>query len=122
MIELVLSLLVILRRDDPPLDGVAVGTRTWRVSRDTEQSSPTLAARLQAVTVLSARWQELVERKLTKAISKLTKKHGGSLTIFAVLTARTLYTYKYEVAINNDKLHRPAFSFFEWVGEISQRR
>ena len=28
-----------------------------------------------------------------------------------MLTARTLYTYKYEVAINNDKVHRPAFSF-----------
>ena len=42
---------------------------------------------------------------------KVTEKLGGSLSIFAVLTARTLYTYKYEVAINNDKLHRPAFSF-----------
>ena len=41
--------------DDPPLDGVAVGTRTWRVSRDTEQSSPTLAARLQTVNILSLR-------------------------------------------------------------------
>ena len=64
-------------------------------------------------------WQELVERKLTKAKSiyswqktKLTKKRGGSLTIFAVLTARTLYTYKYEVAINNDKLHRLASVFY----------
>ena len=28
-----------------------------------------------------------------------------------MLTARTLYTYKYEVAINNDKVHRPALSF-----------
>ena len=28
-----------------------------------------------------------------------------------MLTARTLYTYKYEVAINNDKVQRPAFSF-----------
>ena len=78
-------------------------------------------ARLQAVTVLSAKWQELVERKLTKAISiyswqktKLTKKRGGSLTIFAVLTARTLYTYKYEVAINNDKVHRSAAFFYPW--------
>ena len=78
-------------------------------------------ARLQTVTVLSAKWQELVERKLTKAISiyswqktKLTKKRGGSLTIFAVLTARTLYTYKYEVAINNDKVHRSASSFLSW--------
>ena len=34
-----------------------------------------------------------------------------SLSIFAVLTARTLYTYKYEVAINNDKVHRPALCF-----------
>ena len=42
---------------------------------------------------------------------RVTEKRGGSLSIFAVLTARTLYTYKYEVAINNDKLHRPA-SFF----------
>ena len=78
-------------------------------------------ARLQTVTVLSAKWQELVERKLTKAISiyswqktKLTKKRGGSLTIFAVLTARTLYTYKYEVAINNDKVHRSAAVFYPW--------
>ena len=28
-----------------------------------------------------------------------------------MLTARTLYTYKYEVAINNDKVHRSASSF-----------
>ena len=28
-----------------------------------------------------------------------------------MLTARTLYTYKYEVVINNDKVHRPALSF-----------
>ena len=28
-----------------------------------------------------------------------------------MLTARTLYTYKYEVAINNDKVHRPALCF-----------
>ena len=42
---------------------------------------------------------------------KATKKRGGSLTIFAVLTARTLYTYKYEVAVNNDKLHRSASVF-----------
>ena len=78
-------------------------------------------ARLQTVTVLSVKWQELVERKLTKAKSiyswqktKLTKKRGGSLTIFAVLTARTLYTYKYEVAINNDKVHRSAAVFYPW--------
>ena len=57
-------------------------------------------------------------RKLIKAKINLfsveyrvTEKRGGSLSIFAVLTARTLYTYKYEVAINNDKVHRPAFSF-----------
>ena len=37
MIEIVLSLLVILRGDNPPLDVVAVGTRMWRVSRDTNQ-------------------------------------------------------------------------------------
>ena len=78
-------------------------------------------ARLQTVTVLSAKWQELVERKLTKAISiyswqktKLTKKRGGSLTIFAVLTARTLYTYKYEVAINNDTVHCSMVFFYPW--------
>ena len=76
-------------------------------------------ARLQTVTVLSAKWQELVERKLTKAISiyskqntKLTKKRGGSLTIFAVLTARTLYTYKYEVVVNNGKLHCSPSAFY----------
>ncbi len=45
---------------------------------------------------------------------KATKKLGGSLTIFAVLTARTLYTYKYEVAINNDKLHHSASVFYPW--------
>ena len=57
-------------------------------------------------------------RKLIKAKINLfsveyrvTEKRGGSLSIFAVLTARTLYTYKYEVAINNDKVHRPALSF-----------
>ena len=57
-------------------------------------------------------------RKLIKAKINLfsveyrvTEKRGGSLSIFAVLTARTLYTYKYEVAINNDKVHRPASSF-----------
>ena len=42
---------------------------------------------------------------------KATKKLGKSLVIFAVLTARTLYTYKYEVAVNNDKLHRSASVF-----------
>ena len=42
---------------------------------------------------------------------RVTEKRGGSLSIFAVLTARTLYTYKYEVAINNDKVHRSASSF-----------
>ena len=57
-------------------------------------------------------------RKLIKAKINLfsveyrvTEKRGGSLSIFAVLTARTLYTYKYEVAINNDKVHRPALCF-----------
>ena len=35
-----------------------------------------------------------------------------SLSIFAVLTARTLYTYKYEVAINNDKLYGLASVFY----------
>ena len=46
---------------------------------------------------------------------KATKKLGTSLVIFAVLTARTLYTYKYEVAVNNDKLHRPASAFYPWI-------
>ena len=67
MIELVLSLLGILRRNGPPLDGVAVGTRTWRVSRDTKQSSPTLVAQLWTATILFCEGQELVGRKLTKA-------------------------------------------------------
>ena len=49
---------------------------------------------------------------LFSAEYKATKKLGGSLTIFAVLTARTLYTYKYEVAINNDKLHSSASVFY----------
>ena len=57
-------------------------------------------------------------RKLIKAKINLfsveyrvTEKRGGSLSIFAVLTARTLYTYKYEVANNNDKVHRSASAF-----------
>ena len=29
-----------------------------------------------------------------------------------MLTARTLYTYKYEVAINNDKVHRSVAVFY----------
>ena len=45
---------------------------------------------------------------------KATKKRGSSLTIFAVLTARTLYTYKYEVAINNDTVHCSAAVFYPW--------
>ena len=61
--------------DDPPLDGVAVGTRTWRVSRDTEQSSPTLAARLQAVTVLSVLAEASRNRKLTKAKSIYSRQN-----------------------------------------------
>ena len=78
-------------------------------------------ARLQTVNVLLVRWQELVESKLTKAKSiyskkntKLTKKRGGCLTIFAVLTARTLYTYKNEVAINNDRVYRSVTAFYPW--------
>ena len=55
---------------------------------------------------------------MTKAISiyswqntKLQRNVAISLSIFAVLTARTLYTYKYEVANNNDKVHRSALAF-----------
>ena len=69
MIEIVLSLSGVLGWNDPPLDGVAVGTRTWRVSRDTEQSSPTLAARLQTVNILSCEGTGASRRKLIKAKS-----------------------------------------------------
>ena len=31
-----------------------------------------------------------------------------------MLTARTLYTYKNEVAINNDKAHCSAVAFYPW--------
>ena len=75
-------------------------------------------ARLQTVNILSCEGTGASRRKLIKAKINLfsveyrvTEKRGGSLSIFAVLTARTLYTYKYEVAINNDKVQRPAFSF-----------
>ena len=50
----------------------------------------------------------------SKKNTKLTKKRGCCLTIFAVLTARTLYTYKNEVAINNDNTYRSAVAFYPW--------
>ena len=61
--------------DDPPLDGVAVGTRTWRVSRDTEQSSPTLAAQLQTVNILSCEGTGASRRKLIKAKSIYSRQN-----------------------------------------------
>ena len=48
----------------------------------------------------------------SKKNAKLTKKRGGCLSIFAVLTARTLYTYKNDVAINNDKAYCSAAAFY----------
>ena len=40
------------------------------------------------------------------------KKRGSSLTIFAVLTARTIHLLWVEVANNNDKVHRSAVIFY----------
>ena len=42
----------------------------------------------------------------------LTEKRGSSLSIFAVLTARTIHLIWVEVAINNDKVHRSAVIFY----------
>ena len=67
MIVFVLSFLGFLRMNDPPLDGVAVGTRTWRVPSWHGQSSPTLAARLQTVNILSCEGTGASRRKLIKA-------------------------------------------------------
>ena len=118
MIEIVLSLSGVLRWTILLLMG-SQSVLEWGGCLVTQINySSTLAARFQPVTILCCDGTGASRRKLTKAKSiysqqktKLTKKRGGSLSIFAVLTARTLYTYKYEVAINNDKVQRPAFSF-----------
>ena len=60
MIELVLSLLVILRRDDPPLDGSQSVLERGGCLVTQINYSPTLAARFQPVTILFAMGQELV--------------------------------------------------------------